>query len=165
MEGADGSPRPRVPALQRRRPSPEPRSRGFRLPRPVLLGPVGEPPPQLVAAARFNGFPSRSVHCRLQNREMALLPEIASPRKRPRGARLLAGSAGLRAGVAAGFSRSNPPAASRQPPGSQKKLLMLAKSPQPLQPVTYLLFLYPLSCQHLRPPGPRSAQPRLVKCE
>ena len=36
---------------------------------------------------------------------------------------------------------------------------MLAKSLQLLQPVTYLLFLYPLSCQHLRPPAPRSAQP------
>ena len=115
---------------------------GFRLPRPVLFGPVSEPPPKLVASARFNGLPSRSDHDRLQNRETAPLPKEASPRKRPRGcARLLAGSAGLRAGVAAGFSRSKPPAASPQPPPPPKKDPHSCKI-APTPPVGNLSFVF-----------------------
>ena len=121
-----------------------------------LASPIQAPSP-----ARFNGLPSRSDHGRLQNRETAPLPKGASPRWRapPGGQRR---SPGRRSGRPQPLqpTRSLPPS----PPVAQKPLV-LAKSTHPLQPVTYLLFLYPLFCQHLRPPAPRSAQPRLVKCE
>ena len=139
---------------------------GFRLPRPVLLlGPVGEPHPSSFSSPFQRAFiPLRSrpaPKSRNGSSPQGSVPKEAPPRWRapPGGQRR---PPGRRSGRPQPLEpdRSLHPAA--PPP---KKAPHACKSPQPLRPVTYLLFLYPLSCQHLRPPAPRNAQPRLVKCE